>query len=957
MRLKFIFLLNIIPALLFAQVVTSIPEFPSESDSIVVFFHADEGDGGLADYDGRVFAHTGVITNESSSNSDWKHVIGNWGDDNNQPELTRIATNLYILTIGYPREFYNLTDPSEKILQLAFVFRSEGSDGPTGRDVGGADIFLQIYDEGLNVKITEPSEEFSFAKVGEQLSITATSSLADSLFLYLDDQLLASTDDDEINYSLDISEAGKRLIIATASDAKTTVSDTVTFLARDGVAVEPLPDGIIPGINYIDANTVTLALYAPWKDFVYVIGDFNDWEPSEDFEMKLSSDSATWWLTIGGLTAGEEYAFQYYVDGAIKIADPYAEKVLDPWNDQYISEETYPNLKEYPFGKTTEIVSVLQTNQSEYDWIHDDFERPEKTDLVIYELLIRDFTSARNYQTLTDTLDYLQRLGVNAIELMPINEFEGNVSWGYNPSFYFAPDKYYGTKENLKNFIDECHARGIAVILDVVFNHSFGQSPFVRLYASETYGPPTEENPWYNVTARHPFSVGYDFNHESPQTQELLDRNNRYWIEEYHVDGYRFDLSKGFTQKNSGSNVGLWGQYDQSRIDILERMADQIWNVDPDAYVILEHFADNSEEKVLSAYGMMLWGNLNYNYNEATMGYHDSGKSDFSWISYKTRGWSDPHVVGYMESHDEERLMYKNLQYGNSYGDYDITVLNIALNRMKLASAFFYTVPGPKMLWQFEELGYDYSINYPSGADDDRLTPKPVRWDYADVETRANLYKTVKALINLKKNYSVFETDDFSLSVSSSTKLIKLNSDSMDVIVMGNFDVVEKSIIPNFQNGGWWYDYFSGDSILVQNTTDRIDLAAGEFHIYTSVKIPSPGDDILSDVKLIDDEPITEFKLYQNYPNPFSKGSAGNPSTVIRFSIPSSLETQDFASQQTTLKIYNILGKEIATLVNENLSAGEYEITFNGNGLPSGIYFYRLTSGNFSTAKKMILLK
>ncbi|NOX17131.1 MAG: T9SS type A sorting domain-containing protein [Chlorobi bacterium] len=946
MRLRFLFILYIVPALLAAQVVTSIPEFPSESDSIVVFFHADEGDGGLADYDGGVFAHTGVITNESSSNSDWKHVIGNWGDDNSQPELTRIATNLYILTVGYPREFYNVTDPNEKILQLAFVFRSEGSDGPTGRDVGGADIFLQIYDEGLNVKITDPSDEFSFATVGEQLPIAVTSSLADSLFLYLDDQLLTSTDADEINYSLNIPAAGKHLIIATASDETTTVSDTVSFLARDGVAVEPLPDGIIPGINYIDNNTVTLSLYAPWKEFVYVIGDFNDWEPSEDFEMKLSPDSTTWWLTINGLTAGEEYAFQYYVDGAIKIADPYAEKILDPWNDQYISDATYPNLKEYPFGKTTEIVSILQTNQSEYVWNDNDYVRPKKTDLVIYELLVRDFVSSHNYQTLTDTLDYLQRLGVNAIELMPINEFEGNSSWGYNPSFYFAPDKYYGTEDNLKRFIDECHARGIAVILDVVFNHSFGQSPFVRLYASGTYGPPTEQNPWYNVTARHPFSVGYDFNHESPQTQELLDRNNRYWIEEYHVDGYRFDLSKGFTQKYSGGNVGLWGQYDQSRIDILERMSDQIWNFDPETYVILEHFAENSEEKVLSAYGMMLWGNLNYNYNEATMGYNSGGKSDFGWISYKTRGWSDPHVVGYMESHDEERLMYKNLQYGNSSGDYDITVLNIALNRMKLASAFFYTVPGPKMLWQFGETGYDYSINYPSGTDDDRLTPKPIRWDYMDVETRANLYKTTKALIELKKNYSAFESDDFSLAVSSSTKRILINDDSMNVVVIGNFDVADKSIIPNFQNGGWWYDYFSGDSILVQNTTDRIDLAAGEFHIYTSVKIPSPGDDILSDVKLIDADPITEFKLFQNYPNPF------NPTTVIKFAIP-------FENKATnvTLKIYDALGREVATLVNGQKSGGLYETTFNASNLGSGIYFYRITAGSFSAAKKMILIK
>ena len=101
----------------------------------------------------------------------------------------------------------------------------------------------------------------------------------------------------------------------------------------------------------------------------------------------------------------------------------------------------------------------------------------------------------------------------------------------------------------------------------------------------------------------------------------------------------------------------------------------------------------------------MLWGNSNYNYNEATMGYHDSGKSNFSWMSYQERGWDAPHVMGYMESHDEERLMAKNLAYGNSNGSYDITDINVALKRIQLAAAFFFTIPGPKIIWQFGQIG------------------------------------------------------------------------------------------------------------------------------------------------------------------------------------------------------------------------------------------------------------
>lgn len=99
---------------------------------------------------------------------------------------------------------------------------------------------------------------------------------------------------------------------------------------------------------------------------------------------------------------------------------------------------------------------------------------------MVYELLVRDLgLENRNYQTLTDSLDYLANLGVTAIELMPINEFEGNDSWGYNPSFYFAADKAYGDRHSLKTFINECHNRGIAVIQDIALNHSFGQNPMV----------------------------------------------------------------------------------------------------------------------------------------------------------------------------------------------------------------------------------------------------------------------------------------------------------------------------------------------------------------------------------------------------------------------------------------------------------------------------------------------
>ncbi len=942
---KAMFLLIIIfPIVLFSQVVTTIPAVPTENDSIVVFFHADQGDAGLEGYTGDVYAHTGVNTNLG----DWQHVIGAWGNDATQPKLTRIGTNFYVLTIGHPRDFYGVTDPNEHITSLNFVFRSEGETGPTGRDVGGADIFVPLFEEGLNVSITKPADEFTFAQIGDVINFKAASIQSDSLFLYRDNEQISATNQSNISANVNVDNVGKHWLIAKATSGSDAVYDSVYYVVRGDVEISPLPAGFKTGINYVDNSTVTLELYAPHKQFVYVIGDFNDWGVDPNFYMKLSPDSTTWWTTISGLTSQQEYAFQYLVDGNLRIADPYTDKILDPWNDKFIDAATYPNLKPYPEGKTTDAVSVLQTAQTPYVWQNTNFTRPAKADLIVYELLIRDFVQSHNYQSLIDSLDYLKNLGVNAVELMPVNEFEGNSSWGYNPSFYFAPDKYYGTKNALKQFIDAAHGKGIAVIMDMVLNHSFGQSPFVRLYASGNYGPPTAENPWYNITSPHPFSVGYDFNHESPQTQQLVDRINAYWLSEYKVDGFRYDLSKGFTQKFSGDNVGLWGNYDQSRINILERMVSQFWGWNPTAYVILEHFADNSEETVLSNYGMMLWGNHNYNYNEATMGYNQPGHSDFSWISYKNRGWNDPHVVGYMESHDEERLMYKNLQYGSSSGDYDITNLNIALNRMKLASAFFFTIPGPKMIWQFGELGYDFSINYPSGTEDDRITPKPIRWDYFDNTVRKNLYKTMKAIISLRESYDVFRTSDFSLDVGGAGKRIWLTGSDMNVAIIGNFGTTSFSITPSFQNTGTWYDYFSGNTVNVTDTQMQMNLEPGEFHIYTSADTPHPGDDILADVNENRNQLITNYKLFQNYPNPF------NPATVISYQLPQ--------ASFVTINIYNVLGKTVKTLVSQNQSSGHYQISWNGddefgNKVATGIYLYRIQSDNFIATKKMMLLK
>ena len=172
---------------------------------------------------------------------------------------------------------------------------------------------------------------------------------------------------------------------------------------------------------------------------------------------------------------------------------------------------------------------------------------------MVYELHVRDFVADKNYKAVIDTLSYLKNLGVNAIELMPVQEFTGNDSWGYNPTFYFATDKAYGTKNDFKTFVDKCHEMGFAVILDVVFNQADYEFPYVKMYWDGSQ--PAANSPFFNQQGTHPFSVFFDFNHESPATRAYIGNVVQFWLKEYNIDGYRIDLAKGFTQKQSSKDA------------------------------------------------------------------------------------------------------------------------------------------------------------------------------------------------------------------------------------------------------------------------------------------------------------------------------------------------------------------------------------------------------------------
>ena len=912
-KITFIFIFLLVHQLGITQIIQISPAFPTVNDVVTIHYNASQGNGGLVGVT-PVYTHTGIVT-QSGLPSSWSYVQGNWGQADTNVLMTDLGNNIHEIVIDID-QYYGFPNGTN-VAKLAFVFRN--SDGSLeGKTATMGDIFYPIYpiNGGFQAAIFKPYSDL-LVNLNDTISISGQSNSNATLQLFDNGMLVEDTTNTTvIEKDIIINSSGDHQIILVADDGSTILRDTVNYVVIPALNLVDPPNGLVDGINYINDSTVTLKFYAPEKTTVNLIGDHNNWMVNSSSFMSLSTDSSYWWKTISGLNPGGKYTYQYLVDGVNKIADPLSTLILDPNNDANIGSFNYPNPVPYPSNYTSGFVTVLEPGKTAYNWTNNNFTPPENKDLIIYELLVRDFVSTHSFQTLIDTLDYLAELGVNAIELMPPGEFENNESWGYNPSFHMALDKYYGTPDHFKAFIDSCHGRGIAVINDIVFNQAFGQSPMVNLYWDALNNRPAANNPWFNEVCPHPpYCWGYDFDHSSDATKNFMDRVNHYWLDEYHIDGFRFDFTKGFS--NNSNN------YDNDRINLLKRMADTIWSKHPNAYVILEHWADNNEEKILANYGMMLWGNVTHGYQESAMGYPTN--SNLSWGVYKYRLWNEPHIISYMESHDEERIMYKNITYGNTTGQQNAKNLLNGLKRTEGLAALMLTTPGPKMIWQFGELGYDISIDYIC-----RTCNKPILWNYFTENSRKRLYDVYKASIELRKSHPVFTGDDFTYSLNGAVKSLKLNDPSMNAVVIVNIDVNPQDKTIDFQHNGWWYEYFSGDSIQI-NGTSIISLDPGDYKVFTDLKLDKP--------EILNTLGFNEYEIANWDVNIFPNPSRDFLNITINGS----------KSKDIKYTIMNTLGKII---YQQTGTFKRHQI--NIENLSTGNYFLILEQDNYLTSKEFV---
>jgi glycosidase len=850
-RFKSLFFLLVLTFSLNGQILELSPAFPTVNDVVTIVYDASQGNAALLGVN-QVYCHAGLITSTSTSPTNWQYVQGNWGQADPQVQMTNLGNNKHSITINIAT-FYGFP-VNTNVLKLAFVFRNQAGT-TVGRAADGSDIYYDIYpvNGGLQAAIFNPIPPLlidlnqNFVFKGQSNEIASLSLKQDGLLIQ------AANNTTVLNYNMTATSAGTHTLLFEANNGTTIQKDSLIYTVNPSVSYVNPPLGIKNGANYINDSTVIFQLYAPEKNHIYLIGDFNNWTATAPYHMNCSIDSSRWWLMLDNLNPGQKYAYQYLIVGQVAYADPLSTLILDPSNDGFVGSTTFPNMHPYPTGLTTGMVSVYETTPQVYNW-QNLFIRPDKKDLVIYELLIRDFVTARNYQTLIDTIAYLDQLGINAIELMPNFEFEGNQSWGYNPSFHHALDKYYGTAQKFKEFVDTCHGRGIAVITDMVLNHAFGQNPMVNMYWDAVNSRPAANNPWFNAVCPHPPNCwGYDFNHSSSATKEFVDQVNRYWIQEYHIDGIRFDFTKGFANTAASYSV--------ERINNIKRMSDSIWSLDPSQYVILEHWCDNNEEEQLADYGCMLWGNVTFGYQNAAKGY--IANSSLMNGIYTSRTWAFPHLITYMESHDEERLMYEAITYGNATNpSHNAKDPYTALGRMQGLAVSFLTQPGPRMIWQFGEIGYDISIDYPC-----RTCNKPILWNYLEQGRRQQLLDVYKATLALRNNYETFRSLNFQASLGAGIKRMIMNHASMNGISLVNVDVNVASAVPAFQHTGWWYEYFSGDSLNVSNVNSGIVLQPGEYRVYTDIKLPKPYITSVASLEELENEAF-EFQVY---PVPFDE--------------------------------------------------------------------------------------
>lgn len=895
-----------------AQIVTTSPSpLQEDSKNVMLTYNASspQGNDGLRGLSSSqiVYAHIGVITTKSKNNSDWRYVVTPWPEKDgsnaqyanlDKNRLKFLTANLYQLSIGDIRSYFGITDVTEHVKKIAIVFRN--ADGSrTGKTKDGGDIFVDVLNDGFELQLTADHDRL----ISEPTTVnfTLTASKAADLTL-------------SVNGSTFASKACATSLTASYTFTQTgnyKVTGSSTYRGKPYEAIYeisyPAPSqavdypGGVPVMGCVkgkDGN-VTFCIAAPGKKSVQLVGAWNNYAIDSRYLMNYQDYKGYryFWTNVSGLKDNVYYPYYYIVDDTYRVGDPYAHLILDPYNDRYLAPYIWPDRPAYPSEIEGVVLGVYRGDMDNYTF--SDFTIPDHDDLIVYEMLLRDFTGtdgiAEGNGTVAKAIEkipYIKEMGFNAIELMPIMEFNGNNSWGYNTNFYMAPDKAYGSPRDYKDFIEACHREGIAVILDIVFNQSDGLHPWYQMY-------PKALNPFYNASAPHAYSVLNDWNQDNNLVQQQWTDAILYWMQHYNVDGFRFDLVKGLGNNNSYSNGT--DSYNQSRIDRMKRLHDVIKSVKPNGIHINENLAGASEEIAMGKDGEINWANINNASCQYVMGY-DSDDNLNRFLASADGGRPAGSTISYAESHDEQRMAYKVDAYAK---DEIKNSKKAKYARLGALATQMLLTPGPKMVWQFGELGNNQNTKNNDGGNN--TDPKILDWSgwLADAD-RVALHDVYSRLINLRRNNPELFDATASLSRSDldanyqSPRWICLSSGDKEIVALINpSTTVEMTISCKASHiSADRHELYTSSTGYTDNLTGTgtisASIPANGFAVYTSPAVSS-----------IDDLPVdNKVRVY---------GSNGE--IVIN-------------GDYSTLIINDITGRRID---NRKVPAGIYIVTVDGS--------------------------
>ncbi len=561
----------------------------------------------------------------------------------------------------------------------------------------------------------------------------------------------------------------------------------------------------------VQNNGVEFKLFAPYNDEVALIGSWNNWQ-----RIPMTKDDKGWWHTAVPLQDGE-YLYKFAVKSkSYFMVDQWAE-IADPRADSLTMD--------FPESACLTVRNGQRTATT-YQWQHDDKPLPANDALVIYEMHVGDFSGGPGddkdgkpkgrFQNVIDKLDYLASLGINAIELMPVNEFPGERSWGYNPRSIFAVENNYGTPDDLCRLVDECHARGIRVIHDGVYNHSEENAPLTRIDYTYWYYRDNPDEP-YNR-----FGPKFDYGHYDENLQVWPARQHvrdaiLFWIDAFHIDGVRFDAT-----------------YLIKHHDFLSWLHSEIFQhiKHKPFYTIAENIPQ--DPTVAGPNGPLdaAWHENFYHQLMATViGSPRDGCEPYDMdglvrvMDPRDDGFSGAfNVVNYIDNHDHERAMWE-LGKANIFDD-------AAFRRLKLGAGLLLTAAGIPMMY----MGNEFAESAPKTTDWQRID-----WSLLQNKRNTDLRNFYAGLIYLRKTNRALQSNTFDAISKDEARGIFAYKRWEDaggiVVVVANLkDQYAGAIeVGNWPGDGKWHEYHNNYDIEVQGGILKDSLAESEVKVYIKV--------------------------------------------------------------------------------------------------------------------------